>query len=492
MASKNKTETALTRSNDEVIKLLQELGQKLHREEDVIFDGKKFILPTGITIKEGIKFLTQKELEDEKVTSFSRTFHFRPWDGAFCTYNTLRKAFGMVRLSGTQSFFGENPPYMITIDIGVNETTEIPWGNFQIPLLPGVNISVGGSNDEEYGQIFKIDIEGPRKYRSEVDGIFKLVEDELNSSSIYRGKAIDGKEMPSFLDLSTVDPEKVTYSEHVMSQLTANVWNLIRHTKRVEDIGLPLKRSVLLEGEFGTGKTLAAFLTAQEAVKNGWTFILARPGRDKLEDVMRTARLYQPSVVFMEDLDTVDGAGLSGDQDMVSNMLDLFDGVRVKGTKLIAIMTTNHKERINKGMVRPGRLDAVIHIGKLDRTGVERLIRNNIKHADMISPDVDFDIVYEAMKDYTPAFVKEAGDRAIHYALSRNDSEIILSTNDLVEAALGLKDQLELLNGSEEKEPDTLGIIFERHVDHALSNGSGEKVKKLLHEAIDEHAAGIK
>src|SRR6185436_54082 len=97
------------------------------------------------------------------------------------------------------------------------------------------------------------------------------------------------------------------------------VWTLLEHTQRMRELGMPLKRAVLFEGDYGTGKTLGAFLTAQIAVDNGWSFHYCRPGRDNIEEVMQTARLYQPSVVFFEDVDTLTE---SGDRDTVSRLLD--------------------------------------------------------------------------------------------------------------------------------------------------------------------------
>ena len=47
----------------------------------------------------------------------------------------------------------------------------------------------------------------------------------------------------------------------------ANVWSLIRHSPKMRELGLPLKRAVLFEGDYGTGKTLGAFLTAQKCLE---------------------------------------------------------------------------------------------------------------------------------------------------------------------------------------------------------------------------------
>ena len=475
------------KTNQAILTTLRELGGKGVSEEDIVHEGTRFILPAKLTNEQSVEFLQKKIKEDEQKTVFARTFKYRPWDGANATLTALKRVFGMVGSQSSFNFFGENPPAMITIEVGPNETKEVPWGILTLPILPGAKIKLGADRDPELGTLFQLQIEGPRKYRFEAEGIFKVIQNELETASIYRGKAIDGAEMPSFLDLGGVDPRKVTYSEEVIRQLEANIWVLMERSADMRRKQLPLKRAVLVEGPYGTGKTLAAFLTAQRATANKWTFLYARPGKDDLSEVMRTARLYQPAVVFMEDMDVVEGAGYedaSDNKDKVSEMLDLFDGINAKGTEIVAVLTTNHPEKITQAMLRPGRLDAVIHIGPLDRSGIERLIRANLDKAHL-APDADFDRVSDHMIGFMPAFVKEAGDRAFRYALARGEDVdgIILTTDDLIAAAEGLRPQLELMEKDREAKEDTLESAMRKTVKSA---SNGHEVQESLDKIMDE------
>jgi transitional endoplasmic reticulum ATPase len=283
---------------------------------------------------------------------------------------------------------------------------------------------------------------------------------------MYRGKAFDGQEVPQFLDLSGVDPARVVYTDLVRHQLEADIWALIRYPDQMRRMGLPLKRAVLLEGPYGTGKTLAAYLTAKIASEYNWTFIYGRPGRDELEDIMATARLYQPAVVFFEDVDTVaHGDGV----DHTSRMFDILDGIQAKGTEIICILTTNHIERIHKGMVRPGRLDAVVHIGALDAEAVRRLI-DCLVPADLVDPNIDWGSVGKAMDGLMPAFCKEAIDRAMRWNLVRNDGRSTrLCTEDFVIAAEGLQPHLELMGrAGEGARSDGVGIAIARTVKQSI------------------------
>jgi transitional endoplasmic reticulum ATPase len=234
--------------------------------------------------------------------------------------------------------------------VSVDETEQIPWGGLGVAHLAGSTLTLGAVNDPEVGQLFMITATGPRRFRHHIEGIFRLIDEELSTNSMYRGKAFDGQEVPQFLDLSGVEASKVVYTAEVLDRLDTDIWALIRYPEQMREMGLPLKRAVLLEGPYGTGKTLAAYLTAQIAQEHGWTFIYGRPGRDDLGDLMATARLYQPAVVFFEDVDTV--AGAEGVDD-VSRMLDILDGMQSKGTEIICILTTNHIERLHRAWCAP-------------------------------------------------------------------------------------------------------------------------------------------
>lgn len=460
--------STLVLDQESLLDRLAEAGGKLTAEEDVVFQGTKLIVPLNMDLHDAIRFLSEKVSEDERPMSFSRTFDFRPWDGARATMRALKKTFGMVSQRSIMTMFGPEPPELRTINVGVGKTEQIPWGKMAIPLLPGMDFYLGGTKHPEKGTLFGINAQGPRKYRHHVEGIFRLVAAELQEDSLYRGNAFDGQEDPEFLDLSTVSADKVIYSEEVMTQLEANVWSLIRYTDEMERQGVPLKRAVLFEGPYGTGKTLGAYLTAQIAQQHGWTFIYCRPGRDNLGEVMATARLYQPACVFFEDVDTV-AASASGKADHVTELLDLFDGIQAKGTKIMCVLTTNNVKTIHKGMVRPGRLDAVIHIGELDTQGIRRMTHAVIDNS-LLAKDIDWDALGEAMKDFLPAFVREVLDRAMRYAMARNKGKpAVLSTDDFVAAAHGLRPQLDLMNGAGDTPPvDSVSQALTRTVREAV------------------------
>jgi transitional endoplasmic reticulum ATPase len=439
---------------------IAQLGGQAFKEEDIVYEGSKLVIPEQFKgqLDKAVKFIQDKNKEENEDASFSRTYKYRPWDGAYCAFKALKDAFGLITGQATYNWlFGKQPPQYIQVPISSTETAEVPWGQFTVPVIEGIKFTFGEAQDKELGKVFRMTAVGPRKQRFVVEGLFKLVEKELQSSSIYKGKAIDGQEQPQFLDLRGIDTTRIIYSNQVQADLEAHIWSVVRYPAAYRSLGMPLKRAILLFGPYGTGKSLAGLLTALECEKYNWTFLMARPGRDDFLQVMQTARLYQPACVFFEDAETVAGAG---EKDTISEVLDVFDGIQSKATSLMVVLTTNHPEMIHKGMHRPGRVDAQIEIGALDAGAIQRLITRALP-PENLADDIDWEQVVEANADYVPAFVAEGAARAIRYALPRNNGElkgITIDTLDLVNAAGGLRPQFERMMEAPETKHGELSL----------------------------------
>jgi hypothetical protein len=319
-----------------------------------------------------------------------------------------------------------------------------------IPGLAKTVVHLGGTTDADLGDVFHIRVEAPRKYRWHIKGLFKRIEEQLRDHSIYRGKAVDGQD--HFIDVRKVNPNEIIYTERVERRLETEVWDRIRYADTFAKLGQSTKRAFLLEGPPGGGKTSAADITAQVALEHGWTFLFCRPGKDDITRVMQTARMYQPAVVFREDLDNVARAG-SHD---IESTLDLMDGIDTKGLRMMVIMTTNHADEIHQGMIRPGRLHGIIHIGAMDPPGIERLARKVVGEG--LEDDIDWPAVVTSMDGYMPAFVREAFDRAVGYSVSSHGGKLgKIGTTDLVGAADSLREQLAMMEAAgDQRAPDTV------------------------------------
>jgi len=454
---------------DAVSAILGELGGLSVQDDALIFAGEKFILPAQYEgdISKAIQFLTNYVKQQKEKFDFSKTFDYRPFDGAHAFAQVMKKitgttGFGVVR----QTMFGPQPPEFKTIQTGPSTSTQVPWGLVNFPMYEAT-FDVCYAMDDEKGVLFQLRVNAPRRWRGHIQAIFDLVEREVKENSIYRGKAVTGQEWPEFIDTSVVDRRQVVYSKDVMRQLTAHVWAPLRHSLEMRRQGIPLKRAVLFAGPFGTGKSMGAMLTAQEAVANGWTFVMCRTGKDNPATVLQTAALYAPAVVVIEDLD-IHAAGTSALE--ISRLLEMLDGVTNKGNEIIALFTTNHIEQIQKGALRPGRVDAVIKIAGLDREGFEKLITISLGD-DFLEGGIDWDAVSKAFEGFLPAFVREAALRAQRFIMAENRGVPgMIDTDALILAAASLRPQLELMEGAKEgARHTTLEDAIRGVVDDSLS-----------------------
>ncbi len=463
-----------SKEQNAVLKALRDVSGKNFQHSDLAFEGNRLIIPERWTTRKAVATITAFQESQEQFIEYSRSYMYRPMDGAAATERALMIVTGTTGIAvKIPGFFGDTPPQRVTVPIGVNQVISVPWGRIAVPLFDNNNqpgeawIELGGTRHKEYGLIFYISGWAPKKYEAEMNGLFDLIQSELESYSIYKGKAINGAEQPEFLDLRDVDPSKVIYSDDVMAQMDAHLWGVIEHHDAMREYGIKLKRSVLFHGPYGTGKTLGGMLTAQVAVANGFTFIMCRPGKDDPFEVMQTAQLYAPSVVFIEDIDTYsrsEGMGL----DRMSELLDKFDGIEAKGMEILNVMTTNHEESITKGMLRPGRLDALIEIAHLDRGGVERMVQSKVA-ADMLD-DIDYDLVFEACEGYLPAFVAESVDRAMLASITRGGGILLpLTTADIRNGAMSLRPQFVLMEkASEVDTPPIFETVFRNTIREAI------------------------
>lgn len=450
-------------ATEAVLAQLDKLAGDQLSDQTVIFQGTRFVVPEALegNLEAAVTFLDQIREAEETEFEFTRTYPYRPWDGAAAFQRAMLRVFGTSGVGkATFSFFGTQPPQYISIEVGVGTQLQVPWGRVAFAPIDAVfSLGIARSPD---GILFQIEVMAPKKHRRRVEGFMTVIEDELRSRSIYRGKAIDAQENPEFVDLTSVDPAKVIYARDVRVQLEANLWSVLTYAEMLRATGTPLKRAVLLEGQYGSGKTLTGVLTGQRATYHGWTFIQVRSGDDPYA-ALRTAKLYAPAVVWVEDLD-VHLAGKPREE--VSKLLDALDNVQNKGAEVVVGFTTNFPDVLEKGVLRPGRIDAVIHFGSLDPDGYERLVRAVVPHA--MLGRVDFGQVSAAFEGFLPAFAAEAAGRAIRYSVVRGQGKPgQIVTEDLVSAAEGLRPQLEMLDAAGETRHSE--ITIESLIDEAVT-----------------------
>lgn len=180
-------------------------------------------------------------------------------------------------------------------------------------------------------------------------------------------------------DMAVRDPDSVVLADGMMEALIADVeaW---RNARGFYDrIGVPYRRSYLLHGPPGTGKTSVARALATHFRMDVYYLPLADL-RDDQSSIDLVSYVPSGSLLILEDVDVVPATrdrddvevGVSGDHVSLAGLLNALDGV-ASPQGLVTVMTTNHVEKLDPALVRPGRVDRSLSVGYADNDQVARL-----------------------------------------------------------------------------------------------------------------------
>lgn len=428
-------------------------------DPDIGYVGKQITLPDDpekMPLAEAIKALKRKQEDEERLMNVMEVIDAYPLDAAVALMKAMQALYGWASPVPTMGFFGPEPPQMLMVKTGPNEddTIQVPFGAF---MLPNVENPVETRFHWEHGK-FVLLVRGEirKKHVHILKTLCDLARKIVVAQSIYRGKAIrleqhgddiDLSEAPTFLRTAHIQPEELILTDVTTNLVEVNLFTPIVHTAKCREYAIPLKRGVLLEGPYGTGKSMISAITSKLCVENGWTFVLV-PRASGLATAMEFARRYEPCVVFAEDIDRV----IEERDEGANDILNILDGVLSKGSELMVVLTSNFPEKIDRAMLRPGRLDAVITIEAPDPKAVQRLIR--LYGRDRIEQDTDLTEVGETLAGQIPATIREVVERSKLAMIARGGDHVV-SGQDLLIAANGMVRHLNLLNSSKIMEAGT-------------------------------------
>lgn len=407
--------------------------------------GKKIVIPGEpgeMPIPTAIDTLKRIEAAESQVYDVCELIDGMPWDAAVATFKAMQSIYGVILPETVRGWFRDFNPDFVTVKTGPAETDviQIPMGQFRLPgMAAPLHIHLSALGCSLHAQVNKKD-------RARLIEIAMAARKIMREESIYRGKAIslkvdedgdlDLSEQPEFFDVAEVRETDMIHNRMTESIIQTSILAPIKHTASCRKHGVSLKRGILLEGRYGCGKSLTARVTAKVAQDNGWTFIVIERAQG-LEAAITLARKYEPCVVFAEDIDRF------GDRtkEEVNDLVNCMDGLIPQSAALMVILTTNHVERIDKSLLRPGRLDAVISIDAPDSEAVQRLIRHYASHN--LPADIDLTHVGEMLAGQIPASIAEVVKRS-KLTMLTEDRETI-TEGDLVVAAESANRHLALL-----------------------------------------------
>lgn len=423
------------------------------RDTKIVREGKKIVLPGEpgpMSYDAGIALLERAKAAENMVYQVHETIPVHFFDGLVALFVTMRQKYGFVGSQAKQTWFGPEPPRLIHVKTGPkpDDFVQVPFGQFQLPNVNGI---IETSYEVVKG-IPQLAIVGTIKDKDK-EVVMELVlaaREYAKANSIYKGRCVilerdEGNGIDFDRPLEYFNPftgnEVPIFNVETENLIRTAVLSPIAHSEACRRHQVPLKRGVLLEGPYGTGKSLTARQTARVASENGWTFISVNSAK-ALKYALNFAKMYQPCVIFAEDIDRLTATRNEGANDLINEI----DGVVGKNDEIITVLTTNFASKIDKAMLRPGRLDAVISLRAPEKDAVERLIR--LYTANLLDAAADLGPTAERLAGNIPATIREVCERAKLGMISRDGSSI--TTDDLEASALSMDNHLRLLDEAQE------------------------------------------
>lgn len=279
-----------------------------------------------------------------------------------------------------------------------------------------------------------------QQIREKMD-LIDLDEDEIDAEVLDSlGVTMDnfrfalGNSNPSALRETVVESVNVTWDDiggldDIKEELKETVEYPVLHPDQYTKFGLSPSKGVLFYGPPGTGKTLLAKAVATEVSAN---FISVKgpellsmwygESESNIRDIFDKARAAAPTVVFLDELDSIAKArgGSLGDAGgasdrVVNQLLTEMDGMNAK-KNVFVIGATNRPDQIDPAILRPGRLDQLIYVPLPDETGRLSILTAQLRNTPL-EPGLDLKTIAQATQGFSGADLSYIVQRAAKFAI---------------------------------------------------------------------------
>ncbi|MBQ5439384.1 MAG: ATP-dependent zinc metalloprotease FtsH, partial [Clostridia bacterium] len=240
----------------------------------------------------------------------------------------------------------------------------------------------------------------------------------------------DGDKKNVFDDVAGADEEKEELQEIV---------EFLKNPDKFNTLGARIPKGVLLMGPPGTGKTLLARAVAGEAGVpffsiSGSDFVemFVGVGASRVRDLFEQAKKNAPCIIFIDEIDSVGrqrGTGLGGGHDereqTLNQLLVEMDGFDAN-IGVIMIAATNRPDILDPALLRPGRFDRQIVVGRPDIKGREEILKVHAKNKPL-APDVELKVIAQQTAGFTGADLENILNEAALLAARRDRKAITMS-----------------------------------------------------------------
>ena len=254
-----------------------------------------------------------------------------------------------------------------------------------------------------------------------------------------------GKSRARLLDK---DSNKVTFADVAgcdeAKEEVQEIVDYLKSPNRYQSLGGRVPRGILLAGSPGTGKTLLAKAIAGEAGVpffsiSGSDFVemFVGVGASRVRSLFEDAKKAAPAIIFIDEIDAVGrqrGVGLGGGNDereqTLNQLLIEMDGF--EGNEgIIVIAATNRSDVLDPALLRPGRFDRKVLVGRPDVKGREAILKVHARNKPL-AEDVDLKLVAQQTPGFVGADLENVLNEAALVAARRNKS--VIDASDIDEA----------------------------------------------------------
>jgi len=238
---------------------------------------------------------------------------------------------------------------------------------------------------------------------------------------------LDENKKVTFKNVAGLEKEKEELEEVV---------EFLKSPKKFVELGARIPKGVVLVGPPGTGKTLLAKAVSGEAgvpffsiSGSGFVEMFVGVGASRVRDLFEQAKKNAPCIVFIDEIDAVGrkrGAGLGGGHDereqTLNQLLVEMDGFGIN-EGVIVIAATNRVDILDPALLRPGRFDRKVYVGRPDVKGREEILKVHAK-GKPLSDNVNLLEVAQTTAGFTGADLENLVNEAAIYAARENKKVI--------------------------------------------------------------------
>lgn len=266
----------------------------------------------------------------------------------------------------------------------------------------------------------------------------------------------DENKKTTFKNVAGLEEEKEELQEIV---------DFLRTPKKYTQVGARIPKGVLLEGPPGTGKTLLAKAVAGEAGVpffsiSGSDFVemFVGVGASRVRDLFEDAKKHSPCIVFIDEIDAVArrrGTGMGGGHDereqTLNQLLVEMDGFGAN-EGIIVMAATNRVDILDPAILRPGRFDRKVMVGRPDVKGREEILQVHSK-GKPLGEDVDLKQIAQTTAGFTGADLENLLNEAAISAAKDNRSYIIHEdiNKSFIKVGIGTEKKSRVISDKEKK-----------------------------------------